>query len=90
MLFCLIRDLKPALTARDASAKIAGQCLVARLQAFIAAAEGNGQFPALRAIAHSLMAKLVEVWSAEAYALPNYPAFCPSQAEPEQTAPNAA
>jgi hypothetical protein len=89
IVFCLLRDLKPALSAQDASAKITAQCLVARLQAFIIAAEGNEQFPALRATAHSLIAKLVEVWSTEAYALPDYPAFRPSELENERTASSA-
>ncbi len=89
IVFCLIRDLKPALSARDASAKITAQCLVARLQGFVIAAEGNEQFPALRATAHSLIAKLVEVWSMEAYALPDYPAFRPSELENERTASSA-
>src|SRR6266508_1615662 len=89
IVFCLIRDLKPALSARDASAKITAQCLVARLQGFVIAAEGNEQFPALRATAHSLIAKLVEVWSMEAYALPDYPAFRPSELESERTVSSA-
>jgi len=89
IVFCLIRDLRPALSARDASAKITAQCLLARLQAFITAAEGNEQFPVLCAIAHSLIAKLVEVWSTEAYGLPNYSAFRPSELENEWTAPSA-
>lgn len=75
LVFCLIRDLKPALTAHGEVAKTAGQCLVARLQAFLTVAAGEQRFSALCAVADGLIAKLVEVWSTEADALPYYPAF---------------
>jgi hypothetical protein len=88
-LFCLLRDLKPALTAYDEPAKTACQCLVARLQAFLDVAEDDPRFPRLCAIADALLTKLVEMWPADAEALPYYPAFQQRAQEHERTAPSA-
>ena len=75
LLFSLVRDLKPAFGSRDAEAKTACQWVVARSQEFVAAAERAGYFPEMRSMANRLIEKLVEVWSAEAYELPYFPAF---------------
>jgi hypothetical protein len=89
LVFCLIRDLKPALIAHDEVAKTAGQCLVARLQAFLTVAAGEQRFSALCTVTDGLIAKLVDVWSTEAEALPYYPAFRQREQANGQTARSA-